>query len=301
MKYLSKIFTFLICFSRLLLANDSPNWQIDGANDGWKDEFLALKYFHNSELQRQWAWHLLGGYHFLGDENILDFGCGDGKVTAEISHFIPQGHILGLDSSSSMIAFAKRCFPNIHYPNLTFEQTTDTHLDNGKYDVICSFCVFHLVPNPIALLKSLCIGLNPDGVLLLVVPSGNNPALFQAANEIFDKYKLSAPWSSKDNKSNNVTMRTIEGCIDCLKMADLEPISINSFHNPTAFYNKQELVEWMIGTVSANWQVPVEQADFFFNDLVDRMAELDSDVIDQSGAYYMKLSRFEIIAKPKNN
>ncbi len=299
MRYLSKVFVFCICFSKLLLASDSPYWQIDGVNDGWKDEFLALKYFHNSELQRQWAWHMLGGYHFIGDENILDFGCGDGKITAEISHFIPQGHIVGVDSSSSMITFAKRCFPNIHYANLTFEQTTDTHLDNRKYDVICSFCVFHLVPNPVALLKNLRMNLKPNGVLLLVVPSGNNPVFFQAANEIFYKYKLSAPWLSKDNNSSNATMRTKEGCIDCLIKADLEAISINSFQNPTVFYNKQELVEWMIGTVSANWKVPVEQADFFFNDLVDRMAELDSAVIDQSGAYHMKLSRFEVVAKPK--
>ena len=191
-----------------------------------------------------------------------------------------------------MIAFAKRCFPNIHYSNLTFEQTSDTHF--GKYGLICSFCVFHLVPDPVTLLKNLHNSLNPDGVLLLVVPCGNNPAFFQAASEIFDKYKLSAPWG---NKSSNATMRTKEGCIDCLMKASLEPISINSFHNPTAFYNKQQLVEWMIGTVSANWKISVEQAPYFFNDLVDRMAELDSDVIDPSGAYHMKLSRFEVIAK----
>jgi trans-aconitate methyltransferase len=291
---------FFICFSRLLIANDSPNWHIDGVNDGWKDEFLALKYFHNSELQRQWAWHLLGSYHFTGNENILDFGCGDGKITAEISHLVPQGHILGFDSSSSMINFSKRCFPSIHYPNLTFEQVADTHLDHRKYDVVCSFCVFHLVPNPVALLKKLRTHLNLDGVLLLVVPAGNNPAFFQAANEIFDKYELQAPWSPKDSKSSNVTMRTKEGCIDCLAKADLEPVSVAFFHTPTAFFNKQELVEWMVGTVSANWQIPLAQADLFFSDLIDRMAALDSDVIDKSGAYYMKLSRLEVIAKPKN-
>lgn len=301
MNCLLKTFFFLICFCKVTWANSggSPNWHLDGANEGWKDEFLALKYFHNSELQRQWAWHLLGTYHFKGDERVLDFGCGDGKITAELGHFIPQGHILGVDLSHSMIIFAKRCFPSLHYPNVTFQQTAAVDFSDGdrddKYDLICSFCVLHLVPNPIQILNNLKEHLAFDGRLLLVIPSGNNPAFFQAANETFDKYKLSAPWSSKG--TNPVTMRTEEGCTKCLIAAGLEPISIVPIHTPTAFYNKQELIEWMLGTVAANWQVPLDKAPDFFNDIVERMAELDRDVIDESGAYMMKLSRFEVVAK----
>lgn len=82
-------FVFLISFS--LCADQSPQWHIDNEKEGWKEEFLVQQYFHHSELQRQWAWHLLGQYRFQGDEKILDFGCGDGKITAEISHFIPRG------------------------------------------------------------------------------------------------------------------------------------------------------------------------------------------------------------------
>jgi trans-aconitate methyltransferase len=143
------LFSLFVCFSHVLLADGSPQWQIDGVNAGWKDECLALKYFHHSELQRQWAWHLLSGYRFKGDEQILDFGCGDGKIAAEVSHFIPQGHITGVDSSSSMIALAKRCFPSVYYPNVAFEQTGNASFNDAEkntYDLIFSFCVFHRVP-----------------------------------------------------------------------------------------------------------------------------------------------------------
>ena len=305
MKYLFQILACVICVSGAVSAEDSPNWHLEGANEGWKDEFLVLKYFHNSELQRQWAWHLLSRYPFKGDEHILDFGCGDGKITAEVAHFVPQGHILGVDLSPFMISFANRCFPSVHYPNVTFEQMTDVDFadeDSGKkFDLIYSFCVFHLVPNPIQILDNLRMRLSPKGKLLLVVPAGNNPAFFQAANETFDKYKLPVPWSSKDRGTNTITMRTQEDCIHCLLTAGLEPLSVITLHTPTAFFNKQELVEWMIGTVAANWQLPLEKADAFFNDLVDRMAELDEAVIDKSGAYHMKLSRLEVIAKLPDN
>lgn len=302
MKSLISIVIFIICFSKTVTA-DSPHWHLNGANEGWNDEFLVLKYFHHSELQRQWAWHLLGSYHFKGNEQILDFGCGDGKITAEVSHFVPQGHVLGVDLSPSMITFASRCFPQIHYPNLTFDQTADVdfNVENSqeKYDLIYALCVFHLVPNPIQLLTNLQTRLKQGGQLLLVVPIGNNPAFFRAANETFDKYQLPAPWS-KNKGDSSVTMRTKEGCIHCLTSAGFELVSIVSLHTPTVFFNKQELIEWMIGTITANWKIPLEKAEAFFNDLLDRLVELDPDVMDQKGTYSLKISRLEVIAQPSS-
>jgi len=41
-----------------------------------------------------------------GDERVLDVGCGDGKVTAEVAARVPRGSVLGVDPSRDMIAFA---------------------------------------------------------------------------------------------------------------------------------------------------------------------------------------------------
>lgn len=301
MQYRSKLLACAICLLSTLWSSPSPHWQVDGTNEGWKDEFLALKYFHHSELQRQWAWHLLGSYRFLGNENILDFGCGDGKITAEVAHFVSQGSIVGVDLSPSMITLASRCFPAKYYPNVSFRPTLDSDFsdasNNEKYDLIYSFCVFHVVPNPVQVLANLRERLADNGKLLLVIPAGNNPAFFQAANETFEKYNLKAPWATKGPSVSSASMRTQEGCIECLAAAGLNPISIANLHTPTAFFNKQELVEWMIGTVTANWQIPLENVDAFFNTVIERMAELDGTVLDPSGAYNMKLSRIEIVAQ----
>jgi trans-aconitate methyltransferase len=40
-------------------------------------------------------------------DKILDIGCGDGPLTAQIAASIPQGHILGLDASASFIQTAQ--------------------------------------------------------------------------------------------------------------------------------------------------------------------------------------------------
>ncbi|PCI95272.1 hypothetical protein COB11_02625 [Candidatus Aerophobetes bacterium] len=52
----------------------------------------------------------------MGDENILDIGCGNGQITATVSKFIQNGSILGIDLSSEMIEWAKRQYHPIEYP-----------------------------------------------------------------------------------------------------------------------------------------------------------------------------------------
>jgi len=259
-------------------------------------------YFHNSELQRQWAWELLAKQHFNGQERILDFGCGDGKICAELSRFVPRGGITGFDISSEMIAFAKIKFPQYAYPNLEFKQSSSLTFEDvpGKqtYDVVTSFCVFHLVPNSLEILKNLKSHLKPEGKLVLVVPAGKNPAFFEAANQTFEKYQMSAPW--KNTPPANPSMRTTDGCRTLLTNAGYRVQSIEMVDTDTAFYDKQELIDYTIGTTTANWNIPVAKSRSFFTDLVNRMIELDSEVIDSEGRVHFKLSRIHVVALPEN-
>jgi trans-aconitate methyltransferase len=40
-----------------------------------------------------------------GAEQILDIGCGNGKIRAEIAARVPKGSVVGVDPSREMIAF----------------------------------------------------------------------------------------------------------------------------------------------------------------------------------------------------
>ncbi len=51
----------------------------------------AEEYARNSAGQFQWALELMGKLALAGDEQILDIGCGDGKVTAELARRVPRG------------------------------------------------------------------------------------------------------------------------------------------------------------------------------------------------------------------
>ncbi len=60
----------------------------------------AADYARNSEAQLGWARELLDKLSLGGDEALLDIGCGDGKVSADLSRRLSSGSVLGIDSSA---------------------------------------------------------------------------------------------------------------------------------------------------------------------------------------------------------
>ncbi len=78
----------------------------------------AADYAANSAAQQIWARELIAQLHLRGDEHILDVGCGDGKVTAELARAVPKGLVTGIDASPEMIRFARKTFSPGKHPNL---------------------------------------------------------------------------------------------------------------------------------------------------------------------------------------
>ena len=73
-------------------------------------------YAHESSLQKELAEKQLARLTLIGNEHILDVGCGDGKITAEIAARVPRGSVVGVDPSSDMIAFATKTSPRQSSP-----------------------------------------------------------------------------------------------------------------------------------------------------------------------------------------
>jgi trans-aconitate 2-methyltransferase len=46
-----------------------------------------------------------------GNERVLDIGCEDERLSAEIARNLPEGSILGIDVSEAMVNFAKAHYP----------------------------------------------------------------------------------------------------------------------------------------------------------------------------------------------
>src|SRR5690242_2945608 len=111
-------------------------------------------YAAHSAAQLHWARELLAKLQLRGDESLLDLGCGDGKVTAEIAGAVPQGTVIGVDSSPEMIAFAREAFPSTRFPQLQFHcmDVRSLQLDS-IFDVVFSNAALHWVDDHLKVLR----------------------------------------------------------------------------------------------------------------------------------------------------
>ena len=279
-----------------------PTWRIDARNEGWSDDERVRQYFHHSELQRQWAFACLQLRPLTPTDRVLDFGCGDGKITALLAQLAFEGDVVGVDASADMIRFAATKFPPSGYPNLTF---TDKPLDAlktqvacGPFDVAVSLCVFHLVHNPEPVLRNIAALLKPEGVLLLTIPVGDdNPGLFRAAERTFEAFSLPCPWAEQAAAAAAAPATSPAGCRAILETGGFEPLRVIRLATPTIFIDAHELILWMDGTLAANWKVPTRLSREFFRRLVDTMIELDAAEVSTDGSLAFVFSRLNVLAR----
>ncbi len=128
----------------------------------------AAEYELHSSSQQLWARGMIERLDLRGDERILDIGCGDGKVTAELAVRVPTGRVLGIDTSAEMIEFAKAKFPPTRTPNLLFQMGDATMLDfDNDFDLVVSFSCLHWVRDHVAVLNGVRRGLKSGGKVVL--------------------------------------------------------------------------------------------------------------------------------------
>jgi len=119
-------------------------------------------------VQQTWARELIARLKLRGDERILDVGCGDGKITAEIARAVPRGAAVGVDASPEMIGFANRTFPPSKIPNLEFHVMDARKIQFvRKFDLVFSNAALHWVDDHQAILRGAASVLRPGGRLVI--------------------------------------------------------------------------------------------------------------------------------------
>jgi trans-aconitate 2-methyltransferase len=157
-------------------------------------EWDAAEYSRRSGLQEAMAEEVLALLHLEGSERVLDVGCGDGKITAEIATRVPQGSVIGIDASQDMIAFASSHSGPPLRPNLRFDVGDARRLPfRNEFDLVVSFNALHWVPEQDAALRSIRSAITSDGrALLRLVPAGERKSL----ENVIEETRLSPRWDA---------------------------------------------------------------------------------------------------------
>lgn len=125
-------------------------------------------YEKSSSAQYRWAMDLVSRLDLRGDERVLDIGCGDGKITAQLASRLPRGEVLGIDLSKDMIDFARKKYPPESFTNLEFQWGDANQLDfSEEFDLVVSFACLHWLKDHLPVLKGIERSLGPSGRVLL--------------------------------------------------------------------------------------------------------------------------------------
>ena len=163
----------------------------------------AATYHRLADNQEEWGTEVLERMELRGDETALDAGCGSGRVTRLLLERLPDGRVIGIDASPSMIEEAR---VNLE----SFGDRVDLRIGNlldldlhAELDAVFSNATFHWVGDHDRLFARIAAALGPGGALEAQCGGEGNVAEWKRAveatigDERFAPYfrGMSQPWN----------------------------------------------------------------------------------------------------------
>jgi trans-aconitate 2-methyltransferase len=127
-------------------------------------DWEAQTYDRVADPQEEWAREVLPRLELRGTETVLDAGCGSGRVTKLLLERLPEGRVIGVDGSPSMIEKAREAFAGDDRVELRVADLVELELSE-PVDAIFSNATFHWVLDHRRLFERLFAALRPGGAL----------------------------------------------------------------------------------------------------------------------------------------
>ncbi|MCX8089725.1 MAG: methyltransferase domain-containing protein [Verrucomicrobiae bacterium] len=251
-------------------------------------------YAAHSALQQTWARELLARIPWRGDERVLDVGCGDGKVTAELARALPRGRVVGVDVAPEMIRFAREQFPPRRFPNLKFEVMDARALRfERQFDLVFSNATLHWVDDHVAFLRGAAAALVPGGRLLVSAGGrGNADAVFHALRAVMRRERWRAFFR---RMSRPYFFYAPDDYALWLSQAGFKPRAIRLLPCPARFRHAAEFLAWLRTTwLPYTQRVPENLREAFLAEIADRY--LTRPAAGTGGDILVDLVRLELDA-----
>lgn len=251
-------------------------------------------YEKSSSAQYRWAMDLVSRLDLQGDERVLDIGCGDGKITAQLASRLPRGEVLGMDLSKDMIDFARAKHTAETCSNLVFQLGDANKLDfEEEFDLVVSFACLHWVKDHLPVLKGIEHSLVPSGrVLLQFGGKGNAEEILAITDDLIRDEKWSGYFKDFGFPYNFYGPVEYRGW---LKQAGLKARRVDLVPKDMVQAGKKGLE----GIIRNTWlpyteRLPEELRTQFVSEIADRYIERHPLV---EGLAHVRMARLEVEAE----
>ncbi len=244
-------------------------------------------YHDHSISQYNHALTLIEKMELKGGEQILDVGCGDGKISNLISQKLVEGSLLGIDRSPSMVDFATQNYTT----NSCRFQLLD--LNNfsveGLYDCVTIFSALFCFENPESTLKKLLKALKPGG-RLYVLDYPKEDIGWLACQDALSK---DADLNSYQDDSIFSRLLTGDQYKELTKRLDAHIISFRTYDTFSVHTDLDEYREYVASWISLFAQVPIRANNSYVDSICNQCESLF--VIDAAGELKFPVTRVEVI------
>lgn len=124
----------------------------------------AATYDRVADPQEEWGREVLARVKLRGNETVLDAGCGSGRVTRLLLERLPEGRVIGVDASPSMVEAAREALGDDERVELRVADLLGLDLDR-QVDLVFSNATFHWILDHAGLFARLYAALRPGGAL----------------------------------------------------------------------------------------------------------------------------------------
>lgn len=111
---------------------------------------------------------LFGLLHVRAGMQVIDLGCGTGRLTRQLADRLPHSEVLGIDSSPQMLAAARE----LERPGLRFELRMIESIQ-GQWDLVFSHAVLQWLEDHVSLIHRLFRMVRPGGQLAVQIPDNH--------------------------------------------------------------------------------------------------------------------------------
>jgi len=259
------------------------------------EQWNAVDYHMNSSEQQKWGLELLDKIALSGNERVLDVGCGDGKLTAEIVRRVPYGSVLGIDKSEDMIRFAQEHYQSDVFPNLKFVLLDARNLFfDQEFDVVFSNAALHWVDDHANILLKIRGSLSAGGrVIAQMGGKGNASGILKILDTMISSKKwagyfkgFSVPYTFYDDQEYRILLGSAG-----LTVKRIELIAKQMIHN-----GRGGLAAWIRTTwLPYTRQLPENLQTGFINEIVN--AYIKVQALHGSGIIPVEMVRLEFEAE----
>ena len=254
-------------------------------------EFDGKKYEQASAHQKEWGLKLIAELELKGNERVLDLGCGDGVLSAQIAELLPDGDVVGIDASQGMIGVAlPKAKNSLRFMLMDIDDLKFT----DEFDIVFSNAALHWVKDHKRLLQNVNNALRPNGRARFNFAGEGNCVSFlkvireAMADERFVEYFADFEWPWYTPSVDEYTA--------LCDSSGLQNVKVWGQNADRYFPDKETMIRWVDqpSLVPLLSYFPEEQRTLFRDYVVQRMIE---ETLQDDGTCFETFRRINLSAE----